>query len=76
MLRLVRGCPLLNDVDWTWESRLSPIEDGANIDAINELLKSRGAKDQYRPFVEFGPSTRGRPDPVEESDSESESGED
>ena len=76
LLRLVRGCPLLNDVDWTWESRLSPIEDGANIDAINELLKSRGAKDQYRPFVEFGPSTRGRPDPVEESDSESESGED
>ena len=76
LLRLVRGCPLLNDVDWSWEERLSPIEDGANIDAINELLRSRGGKeeDQYRPFVEFGPSTR--PDPGEESGEDSEDGED
>ena len=74
LLRLVRGCPLLNDVDWSWEERLSPIEDGANIDAINELLRSRGGKeeDQYRPFVEFGPSTR--PDPGEESGEDSEDG--
>ena len=72
LLRLVRGCPLLNDVDWSWKERLSPIEDGANIDAINELLRSRGGKeeDQYRPFVEFGPSTR--PDPGEESAEDSE----
>ena len=76
LLRLVRGCPLLNDVDWSWKERLSPIEDGANIDAINELLRSRGGKeeDQYRPFVEFGPSTR--PDPGEESGEDSEDGED
>ena len=74
LLRLVRGCPLLNDVDWSWEERLSPIEDGANIDAINELLRSRGGKeeDQFRPFVEFGPSTR--PDPGEESGEDSEDG--
>ena len=76
LLRLVRGCPLLNDVDWSWKERLSPIEDGANIDAINELLRSRGGKeeDQFRPFVEFGPSTR--PDPGEESGEDSEDGED
>ena len=83
LLRLIRGCPLLNDVDWTWESRLSPIEDGATIDAINELLRSRGGKDLDHPFVTFGPSQYGRPEPrdsneesIEESedDDESESG--
>ena len=83
MLRLVRGCPLLNDVDWSWKERLSPIEDGATIDAINELLRSRGGKDLDHPFVTFGPSQYGRPEPrdsneesIEESedDDESESG--
>ena len=44
------------------EELLSPIEDGEAVDAINELLKSRGGEeDEYRPFVFFGPSLYGRP---------------
>ncbi len=42
MLRLVRGCPLLRRVEWDHDMQLSPIEDGPNIDAINELIRSRG----------------------------------
>jgi hypothetical protein len=78
LLRLVRGCPLLNELEWSWNERPSPIEDGATIDAINELLRRRGGKD-LDPFVEYGPSQYGRPEPREsdeESDEESESGED
>merc|ERR1712167_257457 len=45
LLRLVRGCPLLNELEWSWNERPSPIEDGATIDAINELLRRRGGKD-------------------------------
>ena len=77
MLRLVRGCTLLNELEWSSSERLSPIEDGPTIDAINELLKSRGGKELDDPFVEFGPSTWGRSAPGEESgeDSGEESGE-
>jgi hypothetical protein len=42
LLRLVRGCPLLRRVEWDHDMQLSPIEDGPNIDAINELIRSRG----------------------------------
>ena len=59
LLRLVRGCPLLNELEWSCSERLSPIEDGPTIDAINELLKSRGGKElDDDPFVEFGPYNR------------------
>jgi hypothetical protein len=77
MLRLVRGCTLLNELEWSSSERLSPIEDGPTIDSINELLKSRGGKELDDPFVEFGPSTWGRSAPGEESgeDSGEESGE-
>ena len=62
MLLLVSGCPLLSKLEWSPPKSLSPIEDGANVDAINELLKSRGGEeDEYRPFVFFGPSLYGRP---------------
>ena len=74
MLRLVRDCPLLKELEWCRSERLSPIEDGADIDAINELLRSRGGE-ELDPFVEFGPSLYGRPQP-RESDDESDSGED
>ena len=59
MLRLVRGCPLLNDLHWCRDDSepLSPIEDGPTIDAINELLKSRGGK-ELDPFEAFGPYNR------------------
>ena len=73
LLRLVRGCPLLSEFEFDDDSEelLSPIEHGEAVDAINQLFKSRGGKeDQYRPFVEFGPSTR--PDPGEESGEDSE----
>ena len=51
MLRLVRGCPLLRRVEWDHDMQLSPIEDGPNIDAINELIRSRGGGDNlvWRP---------------------------
>jgi len=60
MLRLVRGCPLLNDLHWCRgdSEPLSPIEDGPTIDAINELLKSRGGKELDHPFETFGPYNR------------------
>ena len=64
LLRLVRGCPLLSEFEYEDDSEelLSPIEDGEAVDAINELLKSRGGEeDEYRPFVFFGPSLYGRP---------------
>ena len=59
LLRLVRGCPLLNDLHWCRgdSEPLSPIEDGPTIDAINELLKSRGGK-ELDPFEAFGPYNR------------------
>ena len=69
ILRLVRGCPLLRRVEWDHDLQLSPIEDGANIDAINELLKSRGCGEDdilWRPGFESD----------SESESESEPGED
>ena len=78
ILRLVRGCPLLSEFESyeDQEELLSPIEHGEAADAINELLKSRGGEeDQYGPFVYFGPSLYGRPQP-RESESGSESGED
>ena len=78
LLRLVRGCPLLSEFEFDDDSEelLSPIEHGEAVDAINQLFKSRGGKeDQYRPFVVFGPSLFGRPQP-RESDDDSESGED
>ena len=78
LLRLVRGCPLLSEFvfDDDSEELLSPIEHGEAVDAINELLKSRGGKeDQYLPFAGFGPWLFGRPQP-RESDVDSESGED
>ena len=74
----VRGCPLLSEFESYEDSEelLSPIEHGEAADAINELLKSRGGEeDQYGPFVYFGPSLYGRPQP-RESESGSESGED
>ena len=60
MLRLVRGCPLLNDFHWCRgdSEPLSPIEDGPTIDAINELLKGRGGKELDDPFETFGPYNR------------------
>jgi len=75
LLRLVRGCPLLNEVEWSWKERLSPIEDGATIDAINELLRRRGGK-ELDPFVDFGPSQYGRPEPRDSNEESSEESED
>ena len=87
LLRLVRGCPLLSEFEGDGEELLSPIEHGKTVKAINKLLKRRGGKkNQYRPFVDFGPTQWGRPGTLggqageflqanEESDSESESGE-
>ena len=75
LLRLVRGCPLLNELEWSWSERLSPIEDGATIDAINELLRRRGGK-ELDPFVEFGPSQYGRPEPRDSNEESSEESED
>ena len=78
LLRLVRGCPLLSEFGFDDDSEelLSPIEHGETVDAINELFKSRGGKeDQYLPFIGFGPSLFSRPQP-RESDDESDSGED
>ena len=78
LLRLVRGCPLLSEFGFDDDSEelLSPIEHGETVDAINELFKSRGGKeDQYLPFIGFGPSLFSRPQP-RESDVDSESGED
>ena len=54
MLRLVRGCPLLRRVEWDHDLQLSPIEDGPNIDAINELIMSRGGGEKdlvWRPVL-------------------------
>ena len=76
LLRLVRGCPLLSEFGFDDDSEelLSPIEHGETVDAINELFKSRGGKeDQYLPFIGFGPSLFSRPQP-RESDDESDSG--
>ena len=87
-LRLVRGCPLLSEFDEESDRLLSPIEHGKTVKAINKLLKSRGGKkNQYRPFVDFGPTQWGRPGTLggqageflqanEDSESGSESGED
>ena len=64
LLRLVRGCPLLSEFEYEDDSseEPSPIEHGDAVDAINEMLKSRGGEeDQYRPFVVFGPSLYFRP---------------
>ena len=86
-----RGAPsLLSEFDEESDRLLSPIEHGKTVKAINKLLKSRGGKkNQYRPFVDFGPSQWGRPNTLggqareflqaneeSEDDSESESGED
>ena len=88
MLHLVRGCPLLSEFEGDSGELLSPIEHGKTVKAINKLLKSRGGKkNQYRPFVDFGPTLWGRPGTLggqageflqanEESESGSESGED
>ena len=90
LLRLVRGCPLLSEFEGDSGVLLSPIEHGKTVKAINKLLKSRGGKkNQYRPFVDFGPSQWGRPGTLggqagefrqaneeSEDDSESDSGED
>ena len=48
VLRLVRGCPRLTDPEWEPgdEHPLSRIADGANVEAMNALLESRGG----RPF--------------------------
>ena len=46
VLRLVRGCPLLRRVEWDHDLQLSPFEDGPNIDAINELIMSRGGREK------------------------------
>ena len=54
VLRLVRGCPLLRRVEWDHDLQLSPIEDGPNIDAINELIMSRGGGEKdlvWRPVL-------------------------
>lgn len=69
ILRLLRGCPRLKDFGWDTEERLSPIEDGANIDAINALLKSRGGE-EFHPFRTFGPSLFGRLGADDESEEE------
>ena len=86
LLRLVRGCPLLSEFEGDSGELLSPIEHGKTVKAINKLLKGRGGKkNQYRPFVDFGPSQWGRPDTLggqageflqanEESEDDSESG--
>ena len=50
--------PLLNELEWSCSERLSPIEDGPEIDAINELLESRGGKELDDPFEPFGPYNR------------------
>ena len=88
LLRLVRGCPLLSEFEGDSGELLSPIEHGKTVKAINKLLKSRGGKkNQYRPFVDFGPTQWGRPGTLggqagqflqasEESEDDSESGED
>ena len=90
LLRLVRGCPLLSEFEGDSGELLSPIEHGKTVKAINKLLKRRGGKkNQYRPFVDFGPTQWGRPGTLggqareflqaneeSEDDSESESGED
>ena len=48
VLRLVRGCPSMTDPEWEPgdEHPLSRIADGANVEAMNALLESRGG----RPF--------------------------
>ena len=92
LLRLVRGCPLLSEFEGDSGELLSPIEHGKTVKAINKLLKSRGGKkNQYRPFVDFGPTQWGRPGTLggqareflqakeeseDDSDDDSESGED
>jgi len=42
VLRLLRSCPLISELDWLENGHLSAIVDGDNVDAINKLLKSRG----------------------------------
>ena len=45
VLRLVRGCPILAQLDWPGESdELDRNVDGANVDAIDALLMSRGGR--------------------------------
>ena len=46
VLRLVRGCPRLTDPEWEPgdERPLSRTADGANVEAMNDLLESRGGK--------------------------------
>ena len=42
VLRLLRSCPLISELDWLENGHLSAMVDGDNVDAINKLLKSRG----------------------------------
>ena len=54
VLRLIRGCPLLRRIEWDHDLQLSPIEDGPTIDAINELIMSRGGGEKdlvWRPVL-------------------------
>ena len=46
VLRLVRGCPRLTDPEWEPgdEHPLSRAADGANVEAMNALLESRGGR--------------------------------
>ena len=50
MLRLLRGCPKLAQLEWdapedySYDFPLSPIQDGPAVDALNALLKSRGCR--------------------------------
>ena len=63
MLRLLRGCPKLAELEWDapdgyfYDNSFSPIQDGPAVDAINALLKSRGGK-AIRFFDEYGPKVR------------------
>ena len=63
MLRLLRGCPKLAELEWdapedySYDFSLSPIQDGPAVDAINALLKSRGGE-AIAFFDEYGPKVR------------------
>ena len=56
VLRLVRGCPRLSELEW-WQGRLSPIDDGSNVDEIIGNLKARGGNLMWRGniFPIYGP---------------------
>ena len=63
VLRLVRGCPRLSELEW-WQGRLSPIDDGSNVDEIIGFLKARGGNLIWRGniFPIYGPwLPRGHP---------------